>query len=106
VPFLTALSDVLGDNIELFKRLGHTEHLHSRLDEFRRILVEDIRRHPDLPEEYRGCVDFSVTMHFFIGGIMNTYQQWAEGVLNCSLDDITREIARLIKASASDFISD
>lgn len=106
VPFLTTLSDVLGENIDLFKRLGHTEHLHRRLDEFRRHLVEDIRRHPDIPADCQGAADFSVTMHFFIGGIMNTYQQWAEGTLDCSLDDITREIARLIKASASDFFSE
>lgn len=104
VPFLTSLSNVLGENIELFKRLGHTEHLHRRLDEFRRIIVEDIRKHPDVPADYRASADFSVTMHFFIGGIMNTYQQWAEGALDCSLEDITQEIARLIKASASDYI--
>jgi len=102
-PYFQQVSQILGENIELFKRLGHTEALHLRLDDFRRVLVEQICSYEGIPMEYRKSVAFSIRLHFFIGGIMNSYQQWAEGVLNCSLDELTQEIGKLIKESNKEF---
>lgn len=103
MPYLTSITSILQENIGLFKKLGHTEALHIRLDDFRRIIVEDIHNHKDIPEQYRNSPAFSIRVYFFIGGIMNTYQQWAEGVLHCSLEEITQEIAKMIQGAAEDF---
>ena len=35
---------------------------------------------------------------------MNSYQQWAEGTLDCTLEDISKEIAQIIQKSTSDYI--
>lgn len=102
-PYFHQVSRFLGENIELFKRLGHTEALHLRLDDFRRVLVDQICSYEGIPLEYRESVAFSIRLHFFIGGIMNAYQQWAEGILNCSLDELTQEIGKLIKESNKEF---
>lgn len=104
MPYLRSISGILDENIELFQRMGHTETLHMRLDKFRRIMVEDILNDKDIPEDIRNSSEFSIRIYFFIGGIMNTYQQWAEGVLNTSLEDISREISKLIIKSAEDFL--
>lgn len=103
-PYFQKISLLLGDNVELFKRLGHTESLHNRLDEFRRVLVERICAYEGIPKEYRESGAFSIRLHFFIGGIMNSYQQWAEGVLDCSLEELTQEIGKLIKESNKEFL--
>ena len=102
-PYFHQVSRILGENIELFKRLGHTEALHLRLDDFRRVLVDQICSYEGIPQEYRESAAFSIRLHFFIGGIMNAYQQWAEGILNCSLDELTQEIGKLIKESNKEF---
>ena len=99
MPYLQGITSILQENVELLKRLGHTEFLHNRLDNFRRLMVTDILEHSSLPQELRQSEAFSIHVHFFIGGIMNTYQQWAEGTLECSLEEISAEIAQLIQNS-------
>lgn len=106
MPYLQSISGILQENVTLLQRLGHTEALHARLDQFRRILVDDIRSSKNIPEEIRSSNAFAIRIHFFIGGIMNTYQQWAEGKLSCSLEDISQDIAKMIQKSGEDFLSE
>ena len=106
MPYLQGITSILQENIELLKRLGHTEFLHNRLDKFRRLMVSDVLEHSSLPQELRRSQAFAVHVHFFIGGIMNTYQQWAEGMLDCSLEEISEQIANLIKSSGEALLRD
>ena len=101
IPYLQEISHLLGENVELFKRLGHTEELHVRLDEFRRLIVEQLCTNENIPQQIRQSPSFFVRIHFFIGGMMNTYQQWAEGYLDCSLEENTAEIGNLIVLSCN-----
>ena len=57
-----------------------------------------------IPEEIRHSAFVSIQIHFFLGGIMNSYQQCAEGTLDCTLEDISKEIAQIIQKSTSDYI--
>lgn len=104
MPYLQGISAMLQENVELLRRLGHMEHMHVRLDDFRRIIVADILENAEIPQTIRDSSAFAIRLHFFIGGIMNTYQQWAEGKLTCSLEEISREIAALIQKSAADYL--
>ena len=103
IPYLQSISAMLQENVELLRKLGHTENMHLRLDDFRRIVVEDILHNEEIPQDLRSSPAFSIRLHFFIGGIMNTYQQWAEEKLDCSLEEISREIAELIRKSVADY---
>lgn len=64
--------------------------------------MEDILKDEELPQSLRDSPAFSIRLHFFIGGIMNTYQQWAENKLACSLEEISREIGDMICKSGAD----
>ena len=44
-------------------------------------------------------------MNFFIGGILNTYQQWLQGNLDCTTDEIVEQIANLITSNADTYRS-
>ena len=68
------------------------------------IIAQDIMNHEEIPEEIRNAAFFKIRIHFFVGGIMNTYQQWAEGKLDCTLTEISQEIASLIQKSAMDLM--
>lgn len=94
----------MGENIGLFRRMGHTEQLHRHLDEFRRVMVEDVLQHNAIPEEIRKSTEFSICIYFFVGGIMNTYQQWAEETLDCTLEEISQFIAEMIRCSGEAFL--
>ena len=106
MPYLTSICTTLEDNMRLCSKMGHTAEVHLHLDKYRRVIVQDIVNHPEIPEELRKAPYFEIRIHFFIGGIMNTYQQWAEGALDCTLTEISCEIASLIQKSASDIMDE
>ena len=58
----------------------------------------------DIPLAVRNSPQFAIRVHFFLGGIMNTYQRWAEGELNCSLEQVTAHIAKMIQQTATEFL--
>lgn len=104
MPYLNSICATLEENIQLYSRLGHTADVHLHLDKYRKLIAEEVMSHEEIPEEIRNAPFFEVRIHFFIGGIMNTYQQWAEGKLNCTLTEISVEIANLIRQSAAELM--
>lgn len=104
IPYLQSIAVTLEENLELYKKLGNTIHVHHQLEIYRQMMVNDIMNNSDIPEIVRNSPTFAIRIHFFLGGIINTYQQWAEGALNCTLDEIGKDIAQVIQQSASDFL--
>ena len=104
MPYLNSICKTLEENIRLFQKLGHSADVHLHLDKYRIMMANDIMKHDEIPEEVRNAPYFKIRIHFFVGGIMNTYQQWAEGKLDCTLTEISQEIASLIQKSASDLM--
>lgn len=104
MPYLNSICTTLEENIQLFKKLGHSADVHLHLDKYRMMMAEDIMLHEEIPEEIRNAPFFTIRIHFFVGGIMNTYQQWAEGKLKSTLTEISQEIANLIQKSAMDLV--
>lgn len=104
IPYLNSICDTLEVNTSLFTRMGQATDIHQLLDKYQKMIVEDVMNDPDIPEEIRNAPFFEVRIHFFVGGIMNTYQQWMDGKLDYSLPEISMEIAGLIRKSAIDLM--
>ena len=104
MPYLNSICVTLEENIRLYTRMGHAAEVHIHLDKYRMMMAEDIMNHSEIPEEIRNAAFFEIRIHFFVGGIMNTYQQWAEGKLKRTLTEISQEIASLIQKSAADLM--
>lgn len=73
------------------------------LDKMRNIYLKYMREDKSIPEGIRKSKSFSIQMNFFAGGIVILYRQWFEGELDCSLDDISTEIAQSIKNVAANW---
>lgn len=56
----------------------------------------------DIPESIRHSKAVTLRVCYFAGGIVNLYQQWFRGDLDCSLNDITIEIGKLLQLEAED----
>lgn len=104
LPYLMDISDMLEEHIQFYAHIGHTQDIHKHLDEFRRLMAEDILKHPSMPQEIRDSPEAIIHLHFFLGGLFNTYQQWAQGNLDCSLDEISRQIAAITQRSYADVL--
>lgn len=102
--YLRTITATLEEYRHLYRKLGHSEDIHRILDIFRQQIVEDITLADMLPEKVRVEPLYSIRIHFFVGGIMNTYQQWLEGKLTCSLEEINVEIGELIVKSLEELL--
>jgi len=103
-PYLQCITDTMEENLELIRRLGLTDNVHRKMDLFQKMLEHDIMYHSDIPKEVRESALFAIRVHFFVGGIMNTYQHWAEGKLNCTLDQVSSQIGDMIRQTATGFL--
>ena len=104
MPYLNSICVTLEENMKLYSKMGHTAEVHLHLDKYRRLMAQDIMSHPEIPDEIKNAPFFEVRIHFFVGGIMNTYHQWADNKTKCTLTEISQEIASLIQKSASDLM--
>ena len=72
----------------------------SQMEKIKVILVEKALNLPEIPEEIRSQRNFRIRLHFFVGGIINVYQQYLVGTLDVTSEEIIEEISVLIKSSS------
>lgn len=102
-PFLRGLSIVGTENLELYRLLGDSAFALRQVENLKTVLMEKAVSTVEIPEEVRKSPAFRVHINFFIGGILNTYQQWLQGNLDCSVEEIMDQIAGLIVSNGDTY---
>ena len=105
MPFLQELSNFGLENMELYKLLGRSDFALKQLEKLKINLVEKAVTAVDIPQQIRESNVFLIQINFFIGGIINTYQQWLQGNLQCSPEEIVKQIAALIQSNAGLYLN-
>ena len=103
MPFLAGLIDIGMENMELYQLLGRSDFAMRQVEEMKIILMKKAVTTVDIPEEIRRSTTFQIQITFFIGGILNTFQQWLQGNLECSPEEIMEQIASLILNNADTY---
>lgn len=103
-PYLQCIAATMEENLGLMRKLGLTENIQRKSGKLQQLMETDIMDHSDIPQEVRQSSLFAIRVHFFMGGIMNTYQRWAEGKLSCTLDQVSTQIAVMIQQTATGFL--
>lgn len=104
LPYLQSMADMVEEMIALNRKIGRDAPLRRSLGVYSRAIVENMLLRSDVPDEIRGEPAFAVRTQFFLGGIINTFLQWAEGRLACPKEVVCAQIAQMIRQSASDFL--
>lgn len=105
VPFLRKLIDIANENRELYAILGKTALSFSQLEKIKVLLVEKAMNLSEIPEEIRRQKKFEVRVNFFVGGIINVYQQYLVGTLDATPEEIIDDIADLIRSSSTTILN-
>lgn len=100
VPFLQKLIEIANENRELYTIVGKTALSMNQLEKIKVILVEKALDLSEIPQEIRTQRNFRIRLHFFVGGIINVYQQYLVGNLDVTTEEIVEEISTLIKSSS------
>lgn len=103
IPFLSGMLEIGLENRELYRLIGSSDFALKQVEKLKNILLEKAISTVDIPEGIRQSNAFKIQINFFIGGILNTYQQWLQGNLTCSVEEIMEQIANLITSNADTY---
>ena len=104
-PFLTKLLDIGMENLELYRMLEKSDYAMRQVEEMKIIFMRKAVTAESIPEYIRLSNAFQIQITFFIGGILNTFQQWLQGNLSCSTEEILEQIASLILSNADTYLN-
>lgn len=95
-PLLLQISRLLEADVDLYRQLITIDSSDAFLDKLKKIFAEFMENDPDIPQYIREKNSFAIRVSYFTGGIVNAYKQWLVGKLDCSLNDISMEVAAMI----------
>ena len=95
-PLLLQISRFLEADVDLYRQLITIDSSDAFLDKLKKIFAEFMENDPDIPQYIREKSSFAIRVSYFMGGIVNAYKQWLVGKLDCSLNDISMEVAAMI----------
>lgn len=104
-PFLKELLMIGIDNVEIYKRIGGSDFALRQIEGLKTSLLDKAVSDVDVPEAIRMSNAYKIQINFFVGGILNTYQQWLLGNLECTTEEIMEQIACLIQNNADMYLS-
>lgn len=104
-PVLEKLLAIGGENMDIYQLLGTSDFALRQVEKMKAVLVENAMCAVNIPENIRNSGTFRVHMNFFIGGILNVYQQWIQGNLDCSTAEILEHLAELILNNKSMYLN-
>ena len=100
IPFLKTLEIPMIENQEMYRQLGQASFAQYHLEKLCKEFTHHALHAEEVPVQIRQSKHYAIRVRFFIGGIIHIYRQWLRGDLNCSLSEITQDIARTIVSSA------
>lgn len=99
-PTLSKLNDIINEKPDFYKELFQLSYSHFFIDKLKEIFRNKILESPSIPKSFTSSIQGQITISIFIGSLTNSYSDWFSQNINCSLDDITKQISEFIKRTA------
>lgn len=94
--FLKKIVILLEENQELYQLLSNSNIMINHLEKVKGVLIERTINSVEIPDEYKNSFEFEFKVRFFMGGAIDVCTQWLNGDIECSLNELTEELAKLI----------
>ncbi len=103
LPLLLKISRYLEEDLEFFRILINAMGAEQFLIKIKNVFIKYMETDSDTPEKMKKSPEFIIRINFFAGGIINLYQVWFRGDLDCSLNEISLEISKLVISNSTLF---
>lgn len=101
-PLLLEISRFLESNRNFYSVLIKANGSEIFLKKLKDIFAEHMMSDSDIPDSLKNTKMVSLRICYFAGGIVNMYQEWFSGNLDCSLNDIALEVSKLLMLEANE----
>lgn len=99
-PYLNQLIQLVAENKELYRLLMTSSMVAKEMDQLKYIMIDRIIETLDGNDRFQSKFDLEFATRFFMGGVVDVYTQWLYGVVDCSLEELTDQLANMIIRSA------
>lgn len=103
MPLLKKIVKLAEDNSELYRLLSHSSLSVKQLENLKLLLIEQTLKTTAISDKYKNSFQFEFYVRFFMGGVIDIYTQWLDGTMNCSISEITEQMAVLITKFSEDY---
>ena len=98
-PYLQHIVNLVAENNELYRLLMTSAMAAKQIDQLKYILMDRTIETLDVQKGFKDKFELEFSTRFFMGGIVDVYTQWMNGVIDCSLDELTDQLANIILRS-------
>lgn len=105
LPLLLRINRYLEEDIHLYRVLIMQAGSSSIFGKMSRAFLNYMKKDSDVPESVKESVSFEIRIHFFASGILGLYEDWFLDNITGELNDISMEVAKIIKESSSEFLA-
>lgn len=95
-PYLQLIVNMTQENEDLYRLLSDSNVAVKQMENMKTLLADRIISTVEVPSHYKNTFEFEFAVRFFLGGFIDLYRQWLKGEVDYSIDDIVREISKLI----------
>ena len=101
-PLLLEVSRFLESHENEYRILLKINDAETFLKKLRDIFAEYMKSDSDIPNYLNDSKMINLRISYFSGGIINMYQDYFNGKLKCTLNDISLEVAKLLSMEAKE----
>lgn len=105
-PLLLKLSRYLEEDTDFHRTLVRANGSEIFMEKLKRVFTDHMIKSSDIPEDMRHSKMVELRVAYFAGGIVNLYQQWFRGDLDCTLNDIAMEVSKLLQLEAQELFGE
>jgi len=95
-PHLQSIVKLVAENNELYRLLMTSAMATKQLDKLKYIIIERTLETLEGTNRFESRFELEFATRFFMGGVVDVYTQWLNGVIDCSLEDITDQLANML----------
>ncbi|MBQ2706056.1 MAG: TetR/AcrR family transcriptional regulator C-terminal domain-containing protein [Agathobacter sp.] len=95
-PLLKEIVKMTEENNELYRLLADSNIAVKQLSSIKNILIERTLKTIKIPGVEDNSFEKEFIVRFFMGGVVDIYIGWLNDEIDCSLDEITEELAKMI----------
>lgn len=100
-PYLQHIVKLVAENNELYRLLMTSAMATKQLDKLKYIIIERTLETLEGTNRFESRFELEFATRFFMGGVVDVYTQWLNGVIDCSLEDLTDQLANMLLYATS-----
>ncbi|UHA72469.1 TetR/AcrR family transcriptional regulator [Paenibacillus sp. 481] len=104
MPFLVKVSHFLGQDIEFYRMLIKIDHACTFLTKVKVVFIKSLLSYERKMDTEQEREAFLLHVNFFASGLVAMYQDWFEGKIDGSLDDLAASVSRIMAQGFQPFL--